>query len=56
MQKPDVIQKNHLLDSLDLNTGMDALMKLQEVWGKNKKSKVVSNGDNKFQEKKENFI
>ena len=30
-----MIKKNELLDSLDLNVGMDALMKLQDVWGKN---------------------
>ena len=29
-----MIKKNELLDSLDLNVGMDALMKLQDVWGK----------------------
>ena len=36
----NVIKKNELLDSLDLNVGMDALMKLQDVWGKQKKSKI----------------
>ena len=30
-----IIKKNELLDSLDLNVGMDALMKLQDVWAKN---------------------
>lgn len=29
-----MIKKNELLDSLDLNVGMDALMKLQDVWSK----------------------
>lgn len=28
-----LIKKNELLDSLDLNVGMDALMKLQAQWG-----------------------
>ena len=39
--KKEVIKKNELLDSLDLNVGMDALLQLQNVWGKKKKSKVV---------------
>lgn len=37
-EKPRVIEKNELLESLDLNVGMDALQKLSEAWGK-KKSK-----------------
>ena len=35
-----LIEKNQLVDSLDLNVGMDALMKLQAQWGQNKKVKI----------------
>ena len=35
-EKPRVIEKNELLESLDLNVGMDALQKLSEAWGKKK--------------------
>ena len=35
-----LISKNELLDSLDLNVGMDALVKLQSQWGQNKKVKI----------------
>ena len=38
----NIIKKNELLDSLDLNVGMDALSKLQEACGKKKKSKVTA--------------
>ena len=38
--KLSLIEKNELLDSLDLNVGMDALVKLQAQWGQNKKVKI----------------
>lgn len=32
-EQPRVIENNELLESLDLNVGMDALQKLSEAWG-----------------------
>ena len=38
----ELIKKNELLDSLDLNVGMDALMKLQAQWGQSNKAKPAA--------------
>ena len=46
-QAPGLIKKNQLLDSLDLNVGMGALVKLQDVWAKKKKVNFAANANKK---------
>ena len=46
-QAPGLINKNELLDSLDLNVGMGALVKLQDVWAKKKKVNFEAHANKK---------
>lgn len=53
-RKQAIIAQGSLVDSLDLNTGVDTLLKLQEAWSKKKKPLVMQNPEKEQRNKSVN--